>query len=181
MVLLQFCEVIYKNIITDRKSTALAGCYIQLMLLDFFPVYNSTQSPVSHFQLSDFGHNHTYVNAKPISQVIFTKDELLMKPCYNLLFHRKQMFYLFLQIGREQKAKVHHWNICTYVTRPFTSITWSSALQPCRLTESSSSIEPRIPPSLNSNVSMHFFNDTILTMWNKIHHLLPSIDQQKSQ
>ncbi|XP_053301290.1 uncharacterized protein LOC128460231 [Pleuronectes platessa] len=44
-----------------------------------------------------------------------------------------------------------------------------------RLTESHTSIEPSIPRSLNSNIFMTFFNDKILTIRNKINHLLPSI------
>ena len=34
---------------------------------------------------------------------------------------------------------------------------------------------PSIPRSLNSNIFMNFFNDNILTIRNKIHHLLPSV------
>ena len=37
------------------------------------------------------------------------------------------------------------------------------------------STEPSIPRSLNSNIFMTFFNDKILTIRNKINHLLPSI------
>ena len=44
-----------------------------------------------------------------------------------------------------------------------------------RLTESHSSTEPSIPRSLNSSIFMTFFNDKILTIRNRINHLLPSI------
>ena len=44
-----------------------------------------------------------------------------------------------------------------------------------RLTESHSSTEPSIPRSLNSSIFMTFFNDKILTIRNRIDHLLPSI------
>ena len=44
-----------------------------------------------------------------------------------------------------------------------------------RLTESHSSTEPSIPRSLNTSIFMTFFNDKILTIRNRINHLLPSI------
>ncbi|KAM7366739.1 hypothetical protein PAMP_014689 [Pampus punctatissimus] len=43
-----------------------------------------------------------------------------------------------------------------------------------RLTENHSSIEPSIPLGLTSNDFMRFFNDKIITIRDKIHHLLPS-------
>uniref|UniRef100_A0A4W6G917 Reverse transcriptase domain-containing protein n=1 Tax=Lates calcarifer TaxID=8187 RepID=A0A4W6G917_LATCA len=44
-----------------------------------------------------------------------------------------------------------------------------------RLTESHSSIDPRIPITLSSNDFMNFFNDKISTIRGKINHILPSI------
>ena len=43
-----------------------------------------------------------------------------------------------------------------------------------RLTKSHNSIDPCIPIALSSNDFMSFFNDKILTIRDKIHHLLPS-------
>ena len=43
-----------------------------------------------------------------------------------------------------------------------------------RLTDSHSSTEPSIPLALSSDDFMSFFNDKIITIRDKIHHLLPS-------
>ena len=49
-----------------------------------------------------------------------------------------------------------------------------------RLTASHNSIEPCIPIALSSNDFMSFFNDKILTIRDKISHLLPSTDLESN-